>query len=77
MSFIADFDHDGRFDLAVPSLNRKALLLIASAPQPHDIARVELPARAATNIGAVKILNRLALIVGLENGQLVLIYEEQ
>ena len=75
MSFVADFDGDGRPDLAVPSLDRRALRLVSFVPRPHDIARVLLPARIATNIGAVLIRGRRALIAGLDNGQLVLVHD--
>ena len=76
MSVTADFDGDGRPDLAVPSLDRRALRLIGFTPKPHDIARIPLPARAATNIGAVTFRGRPAMIAGLDNGQLVLIHRE-
>lgn len=73
MSWVADFDGDGRPDLALPSLDRRTLRLIAFAPQPRDIARVRLPARVTTNIGAILFRNRLALVAGLENGELILV----
>jgi hypothetical protein len=75
MSFTADFDGDGRSDLAVPSLDRRSLRLIAFTPQPRDIARVPLPARVAMNIGATMFRNRLALVTGLANGQVVLVHD--
>ena len=73
MSAMADIDGDGRLDLAIPSLDRRALRLIAFTPQPRDIARVPLPARVVTNIGAIALGGRPAVVAGLENGQLVLI----
>jgi hypothetical protein len=75
MSFTADFDGDDRPDLAVPSLDRRTLRIIAFTSQPRDIARVRLPARIVTNIGAIKFQNRLALVAGLENGQLILLHD--
>ena len=75
MSSTADFDGDGRLDLAVPSLDRRALRLIAFTPQPRDIVRVPLPARVVTNIGAIVFRNRPALVAGLESGQLILVHD--
>ena len=75
MSATADFNGDGRPDLAVPSLDRRMMRLITFRPQPQDVARVPLPARVATNIGAIVFRNRPALVAGLENGQLVLVHD--
>jgi hypothetical protein len=71
MSATADFNGDGRADLALPSLDRRALRLIAFTPAPTELARVPLPARVATNIGALR--ERVALVFGLEDGALVLV----
>ncbi len=73
MSSTADFDGDGRADLAVPSFDRRALRLIGFAPQPRDIARVALPARIVTNIGVARVGGRPMLVMGLENGALALV----
>jgi hypothetical protein len=73
MSWTADFDGDGHPDLAVPSLDRRTLRIIGFAPGARDIARVRLPARLVTNIGAVMINHKLALIAGVEDGRLMII----
>lgn len=75
MSWTADFDGDGHPDIAIPSLDRRSLRIIGFAPAVHDIARIAMPARMTTNFGAAMLGGRLALIVGLENGELMLIRE--
>ena len=75
MSWTADFDADGHPDLAVPSLDRRSLRLIAFVPKVRDIARIPLPARIATNIGSASIGGRPGLVAGLEDGRLVIIRE--
>ncbi|MDP1582671.1 MAG: VCBS repeat-containing protein [Bradyrhizobium sp.] len=75
MSWTADFDADGHPDLAVPSLDRRSLRLIAFVPKVRDIARIALPARVATNIGSTGVAGRPALVAGLEDGRLVIIRE--
>lgn len=75
MSVTADFDGDGRADLAIPALDRRSLRLIGFGPHPREIARIALPARIATNIASVVLGNRVALIAGLENGELILIHD--
>jgi len=74
MSAVADFDGDGLPDLAVPSFDRKSLRIIAFAPKPRDIARVALPARAATDFALIKDqAGRPATLLGLENGALIVV----
>jgi hypothetical protein len=77
MSATADFDGDGRPDLAIPSLDRRSLRLIGFVPYPRDIARLMLPARIVTNLGLVTVGSRAALIAGLENGELVVVHDSQ
>lgn len=72
LQWVADFDGDGHPDLAIPSLDRASLRLISFTPEIHDIARVALPSRVATNIGAVTVAGRLALIAGGADGRLML-----
>jgi hypothetical protein len=74
MSATGDFDDDGIADLAIPSFRRDALRLISFAPRPREIARVALPARAATEIHAVTDQSgKLRIILGLTDGRLVAI----
>ena len=75
MSWTADFDADGHPDLAVPSLDRRSLRLIAFVPKVREIARIPLPARVVTNIGSISIGGRPGLVAGLEDGRLVIIRE--
>lgn len=75
MSWTADFDADGHPDLAVPSLDRRSLRLIAFVPNVRDIARVSLPARIVTNFGSLMENGRLGLVIGLEDGRLVVVHE--
>jgi len=77
MSWTSDFDGDGHADLAVPSLDRKQLRLIAFAPHARDIARVPLPARVTTNLASTIHRGRLALVAGLEDGRLVLVHDSE
>ncbi|ARP98832.1 FG-GAP repeat domain-containing protein [Pseudorhodoplanes sinuspersici] len=75
MTATADFDGDGRPDLAIPDFSRRTLRLIAFAPSVRDIARVALPARIVTDLALVRLRGRPAILAGLENGQLVLVAE--
>jgi hypothetical protein len=73
MSATADFDGDKAPDLAVPSLDRSRLRFLSFVPA-HEIASVALPAKAATNLGLVAIENTPpAVVVGLEDGTLVVV----
>ena len=75
MGWTADFDADGHPDLALPSLDRRSLRVIAFVPKIRDIARVSLPARIVTNIGSTNLGGRPGLVAGLEDGRLVIVRE--
>jgi len=71
MSATADFDGDKIPDIAVPSLDRSRLRFLSFMPA-HEIASVELPAKAVTNLGLIAIENGPpAVVVGLADGSLV------
>ena len=73
MSAATDFDGDGLADLAIPSFDRRNLRLIGFKGKPHDIAKVALPARAVTNMGLLNVRGAPSLVIGLEDGRLIVV----
>ncbi len=74
MSAVGDFDGDGIADLAIPSFRRDALRLISFVPRPHEIARIALPAHAATEVHIVTDqTGGQRIVLGLADGRLVAI----
>ena len=74
MSAVADFDGDGILDIALPSLDRGRMRIVAFAPAARDIANVILPAKATTNVALVAPKSAPPIIaVGLSDGTLALI----
>ena len=73
MSAVADFDGAGHPDLAIPSFDRRELRIVAFAPKVRDVARVALPSRTTTDFALIEDAGgHPALLLGLENGALVL-----
>lgn len=78
MAATADFDGDGIADLAVPSLDRTRVRIIAFAAKPREIASVQLPSKATSNFSLVADgSGPPAIGVGLADGSLVLIRKSQ
>jgi hypothetical protein len=78
MAAAADFDGDGKADLAIPSLDRSRLRIVSFAPSAREIASVALPDKAVTNSGLVADASGPpAIVVGLADGSLVAIRRAQ
>ena len=78
MAAAADFDGDGVTDLAIPSLDRSRLRIIAFAREPREIASVTLPAKAVTNMGLLPAGSGSPVIaMGLADGSLVVVRRAQ
>jgi len=72
MSGIADFDGDGKPDLAIPSFDRREMLILAFWPRVGEIARVRLPANISTEIAVLRDQHGSStILVGLEDGSLI------
>lgn len=64
-----DLAGDGRFDLAVPSLDRGSLAIVRLRGGLAETARVALPGRAATGLAVLGTGRDTHILIGLENGQ--------
>jgi hypothetical protein len=73
MAAVADFDGDGVADLALPAFDRASLRIVSFAPQPREIARIALPAKAVTDLGLLRGGPTPAIALGLADGSLVVV----
>ncbi|MFA6264665.1 MAG: VCBS repeat-containing protein [Pseudolabrys sp.] len=74
MGAVADFDGDGSPDLALPSLDRTRLRIVAFKPSAREIASVPLPSDARSNIGVIARGDAPpALAIALADGSLVIV----
>ena len=74
MGVVADFDGDGKVDLALPSGDRKALRIISlAAGMVAEPAHLNLPGRIVTDIVKVKIKRKPVIVAGLDSGIVVVI----
>jgi len=76
MSAVADFDGDGRPDLALPSFDRRRLRIVSFAPSAREIASIPLPAKAATNLALLPGTKGPLIVLGLDDGSLVMVTRE-
>ena len=77
MAVIADFDGDGLADIAVPDATRQAIRILSfRGGQVAEPSVIALPAPVATEIAAIAAApgKRPLLLMGLENGELVLLH---
>jgi FG-GAP-like repeat len=77
MSVVADFDGDGKADLALPSLDRAHLRMVSFATNAREISSVALPAKPVTDLALVANgKGTPAVAVGLADGTLALIRDD-
>ena len=66
-----DVDGDGVPELAIPTLDRGSIALLSLKGGIKELARIALPAKAATGAAALGSGKTAHILVGLEDGRLV------
>lgn len=61
---------DGSARIAVPTLDRQALALLAVAPEVKELARIPLPAKVKSGVTALGRGDDVRILVGLDDGRL-------
>ena len=69
-STVGDFDGDGVADLAIPSFDRRSIRLLSFRGGIREIARIKLPAPAATNFIALASQGSPEILLGTADGKL-------
>lgn len=69
LAAVADFDGDGIADLAIPSLDRRALRFISFKGGAHEIARRPLTSPALSDFLLERTSGKLVVVVGLGAGR--------
>lgn len=73
LSAIADFNEDGVTDLAIPSFDRKSLLVLTFKGGPRELARMPLAARAVGDFTVKREGGRPAVEFRLADGRRVIV----
>ena len=66
-----DVDGDGVPELAIPTLDRDSIALLSLKGGIKELARIALPAKAATGVAALGSGKTAHILVGLEDGRVV------
>lgn len=64
-----DIEGDGRPELALPTLDRRSIAIVAWKGGMREVRRIPLPARAETGLAALGAGPDLHILVGLEDGR--------
>jgi FG-GAP-like repeat len=69
----ADFDGDGRPELVIPTVDRKAIAVLSLTDGVKELRRIPLPSPAGRGLAALGAGKDVHILAGLEDGQLVVV----